>query len=335
MIELADVLAARQRIAPYIRHTPLLRLEALDQLAGFQVYVKPENLQLTGSFKLRGASNKIFSLSAEEKQRGVVAASSGNHAQGVAAAAARCGVDALIVMPEDAPAVKIAGTQSYGAKVLLHGHLNSEREDFARELAAEQGRVLVHPYEDDLVMAGQGTAALEILQDEPEITAIVASVGGGGLLCGLAAVAKSQPKALTMVGVEPTAATRYGQSRAAGKPLTIGAAATIADGTRSTHASPVNFPLIEAQVDALLDVDDEMLKAAMYAYAKLAKLVVEPSGALPLAALLSEKLGFLSGQQVCLVISGGNLDLGLYADLLAEGASISNQWDRRKHILRK
>lgn len=320
MLELADVTAARERIGPYIRHTPLLRLEALDKPAGFEVYIKPENLQTTGSFKLRGASNKLLSLSAKERQRGVIAASSGNHAQGVAAIAARLGVDALIVMPKDAPALKVAGTQAWGAKVVRHGLLSSEREARMRELAAAEGRVIVHPYGDEAVKAGQGTAALEILEDEPNITAIVAPVGGGGLISGLATAAKGQKPGLIMVGVEPIAAARYSLSRAAGQPLTIETGYTIADGTRGNYASPVNYPVIEARVDKLVSVDDEMLQAAIYAYAKLAKLVTEPSGALPLAALLSGKLGFLKGQKVCLIISGGNLDFDLYADWLEAGA---------------
>ncbi|MCL1905946.1 MAG: pyridoxal-phosphate dependent enzyme [Clostridiales bacterium] len=320
MLELKDVLAARERISPYIRHTPLLRLAELDKLAGFEVYVKPENLQGTGSFKLRGASNKLLSLAAEEQKRGVVAASSGNHAQGVAAAAARLGIDALIVMPEDAPALKVMGTQAWGAKVVLHGHLSGEREARMDELAAQEGRVKVHSYADEFVKAGQGTAALEILEDEPEISAIVAPVGGGGLISGLSTAAKGQKPKITMVGVEPAAAARYQQSRAAGRPLTIEIGQTIADGTRGNYASPVNFPLVEVRVDELVDADDQALQAAIYAYAKLAKLVVEPSGALSLAALLSGKLSFLKGTKVCLVISGGNLDFAQYAHWLAEGA---------------
>ncbi|MCL1905803.1 MAG: threonine/serine dehydratase [Clostridiales bacterium] len=322
MLELTDVLAARERIAPYIRHTPLLRFAALDKLAGFEVYIKPENLQNTGSFKLRGASNKLLSLSEAERSRGVIAASSGNHAQGVAAAAARLGVDALIVMPQDAPTLKVAGTRALGANVVLHGHLSSEREARMDELAAREGRVIVHSYADDFVKAGQGTAALEILEDEPKISAIVAPVGGGGLISGLATAAKGQKPGLTMVGVEPSAAARYRVSRAAGHPLTIDIGCTIADGVRGNYASPANFPLIEARVDELVDADDQTLQAAIYAYAKLAKLVAEPSGALSLAALLGGKLGFLKGQKVCLVISGGNLDFSLYAGWLAEGEKI-------------
>jgi threonine dehydratase len=177
----------------------------------------------------------------------------------------------------------------------------------------------VPPCADDRVKAGQGTAALEILEDEPKMSAIVAPVGGGGLISGLATAAKGQKSGLLMVGVEPASAARYAQSRAAGQPLTIQTEHTIADGTRGNYAAPANFPLIEARVDKLAAVDDETLQAAIYAYAKLAKLVVEPSGALPLAALLSGKLSFLSGQKVCLLISGGNLDFALYAKWLAAG----------------
>ncbi|MCL1975880.1 MAG: threonine/serine dehydratase [Firmicutes bacterium] len=322
MLKFADVKKAQERIGAYIRHTPLLRLEALDEFAGFEVYLKPENMQITGSFKLRGASNKLLSLSEEERKRGVVAASSGNHAQGVAAAAARLGVDALIVMPEDVTALKLAGTQAWGAKVVLHGLLSSEREARMKELADQTNRVIVHPYADELVKAGQGTAALEVLQDEPAITALVAPLGGGGLISGLATAAKGLNPDVIMVGIEPAGAARYSKSRASGKPLTIETTFTIADGTRGNYASPVNFPLIEERVDVLTSVDDDLLPAAMYAYAKLAKLVVEPSGALPLAALLAGKLNFLKGKKVCLVISGGNLSFSQYAGWLAAGEMI-------------
>ena len=320
MIELADVLTALQRIAGHIKHTPLLRLAALDPLLGFQVYIKPENVQDTGSFKLRGASNKLLSLSETARKRGVIAASSGNHAQGVAAAAAALGVDALIVMPVDAPKAKIEGTQALGAKIVLHGRLASERNARMKELAENDGRVIVHAYEDPLVIAGQGTAALEILADEPEMAAIVAPVGGGGLISGLATAAKGVHPGIRMIGVEPLGAPRYSKSRAARQPLIVEVAATIADGTRGDSASPSNFPIIESRVDELVSVDDEILKAAIYCFAKLGKLVVEPSGALSLAAALGGRLSGLQGKKVCLFISGGNLDFGQYAAWLAQGA---------------
>ena len=320
MIELADVLAAQQRIAAYIKHTPLLRMAALDAMLGFEVYVKPESFQGAGSFKLRGASNKLQSLSEAERKRGVIAASSGNHAQGVAAAAAAVGVDALIVMPVDAPTVKVEGTKALGAKVVMHGLMASERHQRMMELVKEEGRVIVHAYEDPLVMAGQGTAAVEILADEPEMAAIVAPVGGGGLICGLATAAKGLKPGISVIGVEPQGAPRYSVSRAAGQPLGIKVKSTIADGTRVDKAAPVNFSIIEARVDELVQVDDEILKAAIFCYAKLGKLVVEPSGALSMAAALSGQLRALQGKKVCLLVSGGNMNMSQYTAWLSEGA---------------
>ncbi|MCL1816840.1 MAG: pyridoxal-phosphate dependent enzyme, partial [Clostridiales bacterium] len=228
-------------------------------------------------------------------------------------------INALIVMPDDAANLKVANTKAWGANVVLHGRLSSEREARMNELAAQTGQVVVHPYADDLIKAGQGTAALEILSDEAEIEAIVAPVGGGGLISGLATAAKGQKPSLTMIGVEPAGANRYSKSRVAGQPLTIETEYTIADGTRGNYASLANFPLIEARVDELVSANDEILQTAIYAYARLVKLVVEPSGALPLAALLAGKLKLLKGKKVCLVISGGNLNLTHYTHWLAAG----------------
>ena len=190
MITLNDVLEAKKRIAPYVIHTPLLRVPAMDEMCGCKVYIKPENLQKTGSFKLRGAANAMLALSEEEKARGVVACSSGNHAQGVACAAKLLGVSAVIVMPENANPAKLEGTKGYGAEVVLAGLLGSERDKKAQEIAETQGRTMIHPYADDFVKAGQGTMGLEILEDEPEMDVIVTPIGGGGMISGIATAAK-------------------------------------------------------------------------------------------------------------------------------------------------
>lgn len=321
MIEITDIQTAAEHIAPYINHTPLLRVPALDRLCNCMIYLKPENMQLTGSFKLRGATNKILNLSADEQAKGVVAASSGNHAQGVAYAAARLGIKATIVMPENAPPTKIAGTRSFNANIILCGLLSGQREAKASEIAAREGCVEVHPFNDPLVIAGQGTAALEILADEPDLDILVAPVGGGGLISGLATAAKALRPDIRMIGVEPDSVSRYRLSRLSGSPQTIIMGTTIADGTRANVASPHNFPIIEKFVDELYGVTEDHIKKALYHYAKWAKLVVEPSGSLPLAALLAGLIPVKPTDKVCLLISGGNLDLWQYSEWLKEAES--------------
>lgn len=316
MITYQDVLAAQQRIAPYIAHTPLLRVPALDAVLGCQVYLKPENLQITGSFKIRGAANAMLCLTDAQKQNGVVCCSSGNHAQGVACAAKLLGIDAVIVMPENVNPVKLAGTKSYGARVLLAGTRSSERDAKADELVRQEGRTLIHPYANDYVRAGQGTAAVEILQDEPDIDTIVAPVGGGGLLSGIATAAKAMRPGIRIVGTEPGGAPRYSASREAKKPVWLEQVDTIADGTRTDHADPDNFEMIEKLVDTLVTVTDEEIRAAMKLTALSARVVAEPSSSMPVAAALSKKLAVRPDEKVCFVISGGNIDPMLLKEVL-------------------
>ena len=323
MLTLTDIQNAHARIMPYIRRTPLLRVSALDKFCDCQVYLKPENLQTTGSFKLRGATNKLLSLSEAERARGIIAASSGNHGQGVAYAAQQLGIDAIIVMPHDAPPTKMEGVKSYGAQIeVFSGSLGSERDALMAKLAEEQGRVPIHPFSDPLIVAGQGTAALEVLADEPELDFLVSPIGGGGLISGLATAAKSINLNLHMVGIEPTAAPRYQASRAEHQPASIKLEYTIADGTRTDRASDHNFPIIEKFVDDLYSVSDDYIKQALYLYARYAKLVAEPSGALTLAALLSGQINCRPTDKVCLVISGGNLDVDNYGVWLVEGQEL-------------
>lgn len=316
MITYQDVLAAQERIAPYIAHTPLLRVPALDAVLGCQVYLKPENLQITGSFKIRGAANAMLCLTDAQKKNGVVCCSSGNHAQGVACAAKLLGIDAVIVMPENVNPVKLAGTKSYGAKVLLAGTRSSERDAKADELVRQEGRTLIHPYANDYVRAGQGTAAVEILQDEPGIDTIVVPVGGGGLLSGIATAAKAIHHGIRIVGTEPAGAPRYSASREAKKPVWLDQVDTIADGTRTDHADPDNFEMIEKLVDTLVSVTDDDIRAAMRLTALSARVVAEPSSSMPVAAALSKKLAVRPDEKVCFVISGGNIDPMLLKEVL-------------------
>ena len=316
MISLNDVLEAKKRIRPYAFHTPLLRVPAMDELLGCQVYIKPENLQRTGSFKIRGAANAMLALPEEKRARGVVACSSGNHAQGVACAAKLLGVSAVIVMPENANPVKLEGTKSYGAEVVLAGLLASERDAKAAEIAESEGRTLIHPYADDFVKAGQGTIGLEILEDEPEIDVIVTPVGGGGMISGIATAAKGLKPGIRVIGTEPQGASRYRLSREAKKPVTLDSVDTIADGTRTDHADPGNFEIIEQLVDGLVSVTDGEIRQAMNQTIRHAKIVAEPSSSMPVAAALSRKLPVGPEDKVCFVVSGGNNDLALLKSIL-------------------
>lgn len=318
MITLNDVREAQKRIEGYVLRTPLLRVPALDEFLGCEVYLKPENLQHTGSFKLRGATNCILSLGEEEKKKGIVACSSGNHAQGVACAAKRCGIDAVIIMPTNCNPVKLEGVKSFGAKVLLVGTLGSEREAKAQELMESEGRTQVHPYANDFIRAGQGTVGLEILEDEPDMDTVVVPIGGGGLITGISTAVKGIRPDIRVIGMEPAGAPRYSISRKEGRPVALTHVDTIADGTRTDHAEPENFKAIERLVDSLVAVDDEAIKKAMKIMVSKAKVVAEPSSVMGVAAALSGKLPVKKGEKVCFVLSGGNNDLNQLAEILAQ-----------------
>lgn len=311
MLTLNDVLKARERIADYVIHTPLLRLPSLDEELGCRVYVKPENLQVTGSFKVRGAASRMSLLSEAEKSRGVVTASSGNHAKAVAYVAQRMGIQATVIMPEDPNPAKLEGIRRYGAQVLFKGTQTGERTAKARQLAQERGCTLVHSHADVYVLAGQGTIGVEILEDEPKMDVIVAPVGGGGLISGIATAVKGRKPSVRILGAEPAYAPRYAESLAAGAPLTIETRRTIADGTRCNHADPENFEIIRQRVDGLAEATEEAILKAMRLCVSEAKLVAEPSSALGLAAALEKKLPIRPEENVCFVLTGGNNDLAL------------------------
>ena len=317
MLSLQDVQQAKARISPYIVRTPLLRMPALDAALGCEVYLKFEGFQVMGAFKIRGAMNKALSLTPEELGRGLVCASSGNHAQGVACAAQRLGAKAVIVMPTNANPVKLAGVKSFGGQVELVGTLSSQREARAQQLVEEAGMVNVHPYADPYVAAGQGTIGLEILEDLPGVDAVACPIGGGGLISGVSTAVKGLNPSVQTIGVEPAGAPRYSASRAAGRPVALEQVDTIADGTRTDHANPDNFAMIQARVDRLCTVEDGFIRQAMVLLMTKAKLTVEPSGALPVAAALAGTLPVQQGQKVVFVLSGGNVDPTLASQLLA------------------
>ena len=317
MIEYRDVQAAQARIASHIVRTPLLRVPALDEALGCQVYLKHEGFQAIGAFKIRGALNKALSLSEEELGRGLVCASSGNHAQGVAYAAHKLGAQAVIVMPTNANPVKLAGVKRWGGQVELVGTLSSQRERRAAQLVRERGMVEIHPYADPLVATGQGTIALEVLEDLPDASLIAAPIGGGGLISGIATAVKGAAPQVRTVGVEPAGAPRYTRSRAAGCPVQLESVQTIADGTRTDHANPDNFAVIQARVDELYAVEDRWIEEAMRLLMTAAKVVAEPSSALPVAAALCGALPVRPEDKAVFVLSGGNADPALLARLLA------------------
>lgn len=316
MLQLKDVLEARERIADYIVHTPLLRVEELDEVLGCQVYLKPENLQRTGSFKVRGASSRMLLMGEKEKENGVVTASSGNHAKAVAFVAGRMGIRATVVMPENPNPAKLEGIRRYGAEVLFEGTQTGERQAKARQLVAERGDTLIHSHADFYVLAGQGTIALEILEDEPEMDVIVSPIGGGGLISGIATAAKGTNPSVRVYGAEPESAPRYAESLAAGEPMTIQTRFTIADGTRCNHADAENFEIIRQRVDGLAAVSEEKIMEAMRLCVSEAKIVAEPSSVMGLAAALEGKLPVKRDEKVCFVLTGGNNDLKLLEQVL-------------------
>lgn len=316
MITYTDVIAAKKRIENYVIRTPLLRIKALDELLGCEVYLKPENLQYTGSFKLRGASNRLFAMTEEQKKNGVVCASSGNHAQGVACVAHDLGVDAVIVMPTNCNTVKLEGVKKFGAKVLLEGTTSSAREAKADELVEKESRTLIHPYDDDYVRAGQGTIGIEILEDEAQLDVVVVPVGGGGLITGIATAVKAIKPDIRVVGVEPMGASRYGLSRNENKPMWLDVVNTIADGTRTDHANETSFKIIEKLVDDLVAVSDDSIYKAMKEVVSTAKIVAEPSSVMGIAAAMEGKISFKPTDKVCFIISGGNNDLSMLAEAI-------------------
>jgi threonine dehydratase len=316
MIELADVQAAAQRLAGVANRTPVLTSRTLDGMVGASVHVKAESFQRGGAFKFRGAYNKIATLPPEALARGVLAYSSGNHAQAVAIAAQLLSTRATIVMPEDAPAAKVDATRGYGAEIVTYDRWSDSREELGAQIAAERGLELVRPYDDPLVMAGQGTTALELLESVPDLDTLVVPVGGGGLIAGCSTAAKALLPNIRIIGVEPEAGDDTARSLAAGKRVHVGVPRTIADGLQSAEPGELTFEVNRRLVDEIVTVSDaEMLDAMAFLFDRL-KLVSEPSGAVGVAALLA---GRVHGVRVGVVISGGNVGVARFAELLAAG----------------
>ena len=318
MITLEDIRAAARRLSDRIHRTPVITCRSFDDATGYSVFFKCENLQRAGSFKIRGALNKLLTLSEAERARGVVAFSSGNHAQGVALAARTVGASAIIVMPTDAPRLKLEATRGYGAEVVLYDRQKEDREVIARGVAAGTCRVLVPPYDDPAIMAGQGTAALELFEDVPMLDALLTPVGGGGLMAGCSTVAKAVGPATRVFGVEAETANDTWLSLQKGERVTIPPPPTIADGIRNLSPGQLTFPILQKNLEGILLVSDEEIIQALRFLLFRAKLLVEPTGAVPAAALLAGKLPLPKGARVGVVLSGGNVDPDVLAGLIRE-----------------
>jgi threo-3-hydroxy-L-aspartate ammonia-lyase len=314
-IAFADVRQAAERLHGIANRTPVVTSRTVDALAGAQVFFKCENLQRGGAFKFRGAYNRLVALSPDERARGVVAFSSGNHAQGVALAARELGIRATVVMPTDAPALKLAATEGYGAEVVRYDRLTEDREAIARRLADERGATLVPPYDHPLIMAGQGTAALELVEEVPALDWLLMPVGGGGLLSGCTVAATGLLPHIQVVGVETETSNDWELSLAAGHPVRIPPPDTIADGMRTQQPGALTFPIVQQLAKCVMTVSDQEVKAAMRFLLLRMKLLVEPTGAVPVALLLSGRLD-LRGQRVGIILSGGNADPALVAEIL-------------------
>ncbi|MFD9973826.1 threonine ammonia-lyase [Streptomyces sp. NPDC059017] len=321
---LDDVRGAQKMLSGVARLTPMEGSRHLSGLVGAPVHLKCENLQRTGSFKLRGAYVRISGLRPEERAAGVVAASAGNHAQGVALASSLLGVRSTVFMPKGAPLPKVAATRDYGADVRLHGHVVDETLAAAQEYAHETGAVFIHPFDHPDIIAGQGTVGLEILEQCPEVRTIVVGVGGGGLVAGMAVAVKALRPDVKLIGVQAEGSAAYPPSLAAGRPVSIDSPATMADGIKVGRPGDVPFALVEELVDDVRTVSEDALSSALLLCLERAKLVVEPAGASPVAALLTDPQTYQG--PVVAVLSGGNVDPLLMQRVLRHGMAAAGRY---------
>ena len=310
-----DVEAAAQRIAGFAHKTPVMTSTTVNNEFGAELFFKCENFQRMGAFKFRGALNALSQLSPEQKKAGVIAFSSGNHAQGIALAAQILNIPATILMPIDSPEVKVAATQGYGAKVIRFDRYTQDREQLCRELAEQNGLTIIPPYDHVDIIAGQGTAAKELFEEVGELDALFVCLGGGGLLSGCALAARALSPNCKVYGVEPEAGNDAQQSFRSGKIVHIATPKTIADGAQTQHIGHYTFELIKQNVDDILTVTDAQLVDRMKFYAERMKIIVEPTGCLSFAAALNMKEQ-LRGQRVGIIISGGNVDIKRFAELM-------------------
>ena len=314
-IEFSDVTAAAARIAGVARRTAVETSRTFDEKVGAHVFFKCENFQRMGAFKFRGAYNALSRFSPEQARRGVITFSSGNHAQAIALSARLLGMPSVIVMPRDAPTVKIDATLGYGGEIVFYDRHAEDREAIGRRISAQRGMTLIPPYDHADVMAGQGTAALELFEDGGLLDVLVVCVGGGGLISGCATVAKHLAPDCLVIGVEPEAGNDVQRSLAEGRIVHIDVPRTIADGAQTQHAGRLTFPVIQARVDDVVTVSDAQLVDTMRFFAERMKLVVEPTGCLAAAAVLHGVVP-VAGRRVGIILSGGNVDARRLAELL-------------------
>lgn len=316
MSKIQDFITAKEKLSKVLLKTSLIQSPIFSNEAGNEVYIKPENLQKTGSFKIRGAYNKITNLSDEEKKKGVIASSAGNHAQGVAYGAKESGIKAVIVMPKSTPLIKVESTKQYGAEVVLHGDVYDDAFKKAKELEEKEGYIFVHPFDDEDVIYGQGTIALEILEELPETDIILVPIGGGGLISGIACAAKILKPEIKIIGVEPDGAASAYEAIKEDKVVELKEANTIADGTAVKKIGDITFEYIKKYVDEIITVSDYELMEAFLLLVEKHKIIAENSGILSLAALkkLKEK-----NKKVVSVVSGGNIDVLMISSMINKG----------------
>ncbi len=317
-VTISDILAARERIDGVVHTTPIIKDEKLTAAIGSRVYLKAENLQRAGSFKIRGAFNKISQLSDEEKERGVVTASAGNHAQGVALAAKLNGIRSTIVLPEFAPLTKIVATKALGGDVIMHGSTFDEAVDHSRKLQEERGYTYVHAFDDDKIIAGQGTIGLEIAEARPDVSVIIVPIGGGGIISGIAIAAKERIPGVRVIGVQAENVAPVRPSLEAGKPVEIDYKPTIADGIAIKRPAERTLAIIKEKVDDIVDVSEEEISDAIFHLAQNAHLVVEGAGAAGVAAVVAGKIDLKPEDRVCAVLCGGNIDGNVLARVIEQ-----------------
>lgn len=316
MHKLYEFMEARERLGTIIEKTKLIHSTVFSEESGNDIYIKPENLQKTGSFKIRGAYNRIAKLTEEEKSRGVIAASAGNHAQGVAFGAQKLGIKATIVMPKHTPLIKVEATKKYGAEVILHGDVYDDAYNKAKELQAEHGYTFVHPFDDEDVIEGQGTIALEVLEELPDAEIILVPIGGGGLISGVAAAAKMKNPQIKIVGVEPEGAASAVAALENNEVVELSEAVTIADGTAVKKIGNTTFEYIKKYVDEIVTVSDYELMEAFLLLVEKHKIVAENSGILSVAGL--KKLN-VKGKKIISILSGGNIDVLTISSMINKG----------------
>ncbi|AFZ73894.1 threonine ammonia-lyase [Natronobacterium gregoryi] len=333
MLELSDVLEARERVRETARHTPLEYSDTYSSMTGADVHLKLENHQRTGAFKIRGATNRIATLSDDQREAGVVTASAGNHAQGVALAATRAGVDSTIVMPKHAPISKVKATRNYGATVVLEGSDYNEAAEYAHEIEREEGMTYLHAFDDEDVMAGQGTIGLEVVADCPDLETVVVPIGGGGLISGIATAIKGEKPDARVVGVQAEGASSAVPSLEKGERVSLDGVDTIADGIATRSVGEQTFPHIQERVDEVVTVSDPEIAMTIVHLLERSKTVVEGAGAVSLAAVLFEKFDYDENETIVPALCGGNIDLNTLSNVIVRGLVETGRYLKFRTVL--